>query len=484
MDAKPQRRLFALIPRMWGSAYPVAVLGTVIRVGANLLLLPLILRQLAPELQALWWVFLSLGALAGLTDLGFGHVISRVYGFLWAGAEDVAEEGLAGSVRSKEPNLPRLRVLNCTVRHLYFWVSVIATTLLLAGGTWVLGKQIGKLADPTSGWLAWAGYLTAVAYNVFTGHWVMACTGVNRVRSIHIAYTVGGVSYLVTAALLLHLGAGLLALVVATAARSFVTRSIAKRSYEDAVPPEKGVKVEVDLELLKRLWPNARKFGIMAFGAYLIGQANTMIASHTLPVEQIASYGLSVQAVAFLISFSNLWLSVKWPHITVLRTQGALIEMSELFARRLSLVSATFLMGALGLLFVGPALIDMIGARSNVLPPEQLVIYLLWAIQQVWAYHFGLLTFTENVVPFYRLSIFSGVVSVILSFALTHKYGIWGLLYAPLFAELTCAFWYVILRGFRGQPLSPGEFLRAFFWQRPIRPGKNDLKNTGNQQGN
>jgi O-antigen/teichoic acid export membrane protein len=457
--------ILGLMRRLWASAYAIAAVGTVIRVGANIILLPLILRTLAPELQALWWVFLSLGALASLSDFGFGQVISRVYGFLWAGAEDVKEEGLTSAPQGKEPNLARLRVLNCTVRHLYFWVSVTASVLLALGGTWVLGKPINALAQPMQGWLAWGGYLTAISYSIFTGHWSLACIGVNRVRELHFAYTAGGVAYLAVAVTLLRLGYGLHALVAATLLRAVATWAITKHSYHQAVPTIAHLPEEVDFALLKRLWPNAKKFGLMAIAGYLVSQANMMIASHILPVEQMAAYGLSVQVVTFLVNFSYLWLSVKWPQITVLRTQGAIDSMSRLFARRLALVVFTFLMGACGLLLLGGPLLKLIGAKSNLLPPEQLLIYLAWAGLQILPVHFGQLTYTENVVPFYRLSIFTGVLCASLVVLLAPRFGIYGLLWIPLLVESTCSWWYVVIRGFAGQSLGIRDFFKAFLWQ-------------------
>ena len=54
------------------------VFGTGIRIGANLLLLPLVLRMLSLSELALWWVFLALGNFGSLSDFGFGSTIPRI----------------------------------------------------------------------------------------------------------------------------------------------------------------------------------------------------------------------------------------------------------------------------------------------------------------------------------------------------------------------------------------------------------------------
>src|SRR6266852_2527396 len=122
----------------WRSAIAFAVLGTGVRVGANLILIPLVLLCLSKEEQALWWVFVALGNFANLADFGFGEVISRVYSYFWAGAEDFDAEGLRAPSKQSQPNLPRIRQLNATVQFLYWRISLAAMLLLALGGSILL----------------------------------------------------------------------------------------------------------------------------------------------------------------------------------------------------------------------------------------------------------------------------------------------------------------------------------------------------------
>src|SRR6476659_10329762 len=63
------------------SAVFYGIFATGIRVGANILLLPLLLTKLPTADLAVWWVFCALGNFANLADFGFGQVISRVTAF-------------------------------------------------------------------------------------------------------------------------------------------------------------------------------------------------------------------------------------------------------------------------------------------------------------------------------------------------------------------------------------------------------------------
>ncbi len=81
-------------------------------------------------------------------------------------------------------------------------------------------------------------------------------------------------------------------------------------------------------------------------GAFLTCQANVIACSHFLGDDITASFGLTSQVGWFVTNFSALCLEVKWPEITIPRSQGRPHEMGVLFARRLARVMGTFLVDA------------------------------------------------------------------------------------------------------------------------------------------
>ena len=441
------------------SAIAYAVLGTAVRVGANLILIPLVLFYLSKEEQALWWVFLALGNFANLADFGFGQVISRVYSYLWAGAEDFDSEGLRAPPAHAAPNLPRIRQLNATVQYLYGRLSLAAMALLALGGSVFLLRSIQATQHPGRIWLLWGGYLLVVGYNLVTSHWLLGAQGTNRVREMHLASLWSSLVYVgIAAALLIH-GQGLLSMIVATGVRGVLGRLLARSAYHKAVP-KSAAPNKPDLTILARLWPNARKFGVLSIGGYLLSNASVLISNSFLSVELTASVGLTNQLGNFILSFSNLWLGVKWPQITILRTRGELQAMASLFARRLALAVGTFCFLALATLLLGNTILSWKGTVTRLLPTPYLIVYFLYLGHQLVYTNFGMLAFTENVVPFFRIGLFTGVFMLVLSLILTPAFGLWGLVLAPCLAESAYSGWFTVRRGFQGQPFSVGQFLR------------------------
>jgi O-antigen/teichoic acid export membrane protein len=444
--------------RLWRSTIAFAAFSTAVRLGAQILLLPLVLRYLTQADQAMWWVFVALGNFANLADFGFGQGISRVYNYFWAGADDFDAEGLRPALK-REPNFQGLHTLNYTVRYLYLRLSVAAVLVLGAVGAFYLCHAVPATARTQRFWFLWFFYLLGIGLNFGVNHWVSACSGVDRVRAVHAAYLFSSLGFLVVAFILLRNGFGLASMVAATGVRGIVVWQVGRTTFSRAVGMVKGGKP--DFGMLRRLWPNARKFGVLSLGGYFLTNGSVLLSRYYLGVRVTASFGLANQIGNFLINFSSLWVSIKWPKLTVLRTQGALQEMSLLFARRLSFAIVSFVCLAAVIVICGNPLLEWRHYNARLLSTPCMIVYFLYLLQQLFYTQFGILTFTENVVPFVRVGLATTVAMLILSIVMIPRWGIWGLILAPFIAESAGNTWVTTRRGFSGQPLPLRQFIRA-----------------------
>jgi hypothetical protein len=121
----------------------------------------------------------------------------------------------------------------------------------------------------------------------------------------------------------------------------------------------------------------------------------------------------------------------------------------------------TYTLLAAIIVLAGNQLLAWKGTQTRLLATPALIFYFGYLAIQLFYVQFGCLAFTENVVPFFKIAIFTGLGMIVLSLIMTSTFGLWGMLMAPLIAEGIYSAWFTIRRGFRGQSLKPGEFVRA-----------------------
>jgi O-antigen/teichoic acid export membrane protein len=445
--------------RVWRSSLLFGGMAAALRVGAQLVLLPAIIFYLSPHDQAIWWVFVALGNFANLADFGFAQSIARIYNFLWAGADDFETEGLLPVTDSKAPNLAGIARLHQTVRRLYWWLSLGAATILAFAGTFYLFKAIPTKSFDAHTWFLWSLYLLTIGFNFSTGYWLLACQGINRVREVQIAYVCSSLLFLVVVFALLKSGIGLVAMVFGTAARALLLRQIARSTFCKVIPIQKTAS-KPDFSILRRIWPNARKLGLLSITGYWAANGLVLMSGYFLSIETTASIGATNNAGNFLLNFAALWLAVKWPQITVMRAQSRLQEMSALFARRLALALATFLIIAALIAVAGNAILALKHSPTRLIPAPYLIVYLCYLLLQFIYIQFATLVFTENVIPFCKISLLTCAAMVCLSLILIPRWGLWGLILSPLIAEAIFSAWIVIRRGFTSQSMGLQQFFR------------------------
>lgn len=446
------------------SAVVIGALATIVRMGANVLLLPIILHHLTDAEFALWAVFVALGALGNLADFGFGLSIIRIYSYLWAGADDFDSEGLRPITGSNKPNFPRIHEFNASVARLYYGLGALAAVFLLFSGPWFVASSEGVVCKARMLYCASAAYGFSAVYNLVITHWALACQGMNQVRETQKVHLISSLVFMLSATVLLILNFGLLSLVCASLLRVLIMHLLFLRVYRRAAPGEHFHPRTANMAFLKRLWPGAWKLGVISLAVYLAQYGTVLISRALLTDKDTASFSLTAQVAAVIANLAALWLSVKWPEITILRAQGELKQMSTLFARRLTLTLVSYAGMAAMLVLIGNWLLSLKGTETRFLPAACLIVYLAYVGQQTFSSQFVTLTFTENVVPFYMISLLTGIGLVAISIPLTRAYGVWGLVVAPILAAIPATSWYPVWRGFRGQAFTVREFIRVALW--------------------
>ena len=447
---------------MWG------LLGTILRVIAGLIVLPLSARKLASDHLGLWYVFLSLQSIATLFDLGFSPAVVRAAGYLWAGARQLRAFGVEPIQQSRDsvlsPNYELLSHLVATMRVYYRALGIVSGLIMLAGGGAWIWYKTQTFADASTLRLCYAFFVVGGFLNITGDLWPALLSGINGVQSAQkILCGSAMINFLFTTIGLIA-GLDIWALALGVIASGFFLRQAGRVSFIRLVGSSLTLGAPIKFELISSLWPIAWRTGLVSLGAFLVLSANTLICSYFLDLKVTASYGLSLTILTMLSAASSTFTQVKLPTANQLRPEGRLSEIADIWIQRTRMSVAAYVIGALVIIFGLNSGLEMVGSHTLALPRVQLAFACLICGLEMHHVLYAGLVISENQNPFVAPALISGVTTVVLSIVLTPKLGVWGLLVSQGIVQASFNNWWTVYRAVKGLGLSWGNY-----WYRYIR---------------
>jgi hypothetical protein len=433
-----------LLKRGFNSAVAWSWLFNFLRLASGLILLPLVLRKFTTADLGMYYVLLSLSALVPLVDFGFGPTIGRFVGYAMGGATSFQAHGLSKQVNSAGPNYSLLWQLLFGSRALYRRLVFALLVVLGVWGTYLVEMRIQETSSVLLTRLAWLATLLAALFDIYSNWWVVFLRGTNSVLSAARIDVLAMAVRLVVAAALLLGGGGLLSVPVGSLFGSFIQRYLARRRCLELLSGHPGPETAEFKQVLRVLWPNTWRAGMIFLGGYLTVNANTAICLHTLGLPANAQYGLSVQLLNVIAGMAAVWTSVKWPIVAQYHARHDFGAVQRILRPRIWLQSLTFLSMAVVLLLFVPFLLAHFGSEKKVLPREWLALLALGSFLDLQLGFWTTVIFIGNRLPFLWPVIAGNALSLALSLTLVHfsPLGLGALVLGPLVAGSLYNYWY------------------------------------------
>jgi O-antigen/teichoic acid export membrane protein len=401
----------------------------------------------------MYYVFLSLGALVPLMDLGFIVAVNRAVAYAMAGAKELRAQGIVPSEsQHARPNHELIWHLLRATRILYRWLSALAFLLLGLFGTVVVGLRVAETDSPPLTWVAWGATLMSGVWEVYASWWGVFLLSLNRVvRATQLNFLAYLVK-LVLGCVLLLCGADLLSLPLAGLFAGLLHRALARRECLQVLAEFPRPSGPTDVKaLLGKLWPNSWRQGLVTLSTYLSTNANALICLKVFGLAANAQFGLSTQIIAISQGMATVWTDVKWPLVFQLRTRQDHPGLRQMLWARVWLQIITFsLLAALAVAF-GPTLLQWLGSEKKLLPVPWLVALAAQGLLDMQFSFWTCLLCTENRVPSLRATVVTSLASVVLVLSLVHfsSLGVPSLILGPLLARSIYNYWYWPLAGAR-----------------------------------
>lgn len=420
--------------------------GSIINLGMNVFILPFVLRMLSTEELGLWYVFVSISSLVSLLDFGFSPSIMRNIIYAWSGATKLNKEGMPEIGLNNEPNYRLMLNLISASKKIYLLISILASLILLFLGTPYIIAINNHVYNEYL--ISWIIYSFGICLNLYYSYWNPLLKGIGAIKESNQVQVFSKALYIIITIIGLYFKGGLVWLSFTYLISGLLMRILSKICFRRVTNINEysnvdKQKIEIK-DILKTIWPNAKKQGLVTVGAWLITRSTTLISSYFYGLDITAQLGLSLQLFGFIGGLSTLLFNSYSPELASLKISGNNHRFKIIFARSISFQWLISIIGYIGVIFIAPSALNLIGSNS-VLLPRNILIVLGIILMLEWNHStFATLITLSNRVPFLASSLLSGAGIVVLSLVLANltDLGVLGLVLSQGFTQLIYNNWY------------------------------------------
>jgi len=420
--------------------------ATVLKIGSSVLLMPLILNKMSSQSVGIWNIFISISFFLTLVDFGFNASFTRNLTYIFSGANELFSNGYSTIIEQKKINYNLLSEMIITMRGFYFKLAIIVLLFLSIFGTFyilfILRTYQGNVDLIL---ISWFLFIIVNTYNLYTLYYESLLLGSGLIKQSKQLIIIGQACYLLIAGILIIFDFDLLSIVIGQFISVLIVRILSKRLFftiNMKALIQKTSKID-ERALLKLIMPNAIKIGLTSFGGFLVQRSAIIIGSLFLSLEEIGSYGVTLQIINLMATLSLIYQSTFLTKINQLRIIGDINQLKEIHIKSKLIYFLTFIFGSLAIYFIAPWLLILLKSKTYLVNETILIMMFLIAFIENNIIMSSNIILSRNVVPFYKASLISGFLIVIflfLFFQYTH-YGILNLVIVPLIIDLFYQGW-------------------------------------------
>lgn len=421
-------------------------LATFLKIGSSILLMPLVLHKMSTQSVGVWNLFISISFFLSLVDFGFNTAFTRNLTYIFSGAKEIKSNGLAYHIDSGQVNYNLLDEMIRTMRGFYFKLSLFVFLFLLTIGSYYIFYVLKSYQGNNHKILAsWFLFIIVNTYNLYTLYYESLLIGSGLIMRSKQLIILGQLSYLLIASVLILLDFDLLSIVISQLISVLIVRILSQKIFFTNELKNKLSNCDKDkhTNLLKTIMPNALKIGLTSLGGFLVQRSAIIIGSLFLSLEQIGSYGVSLQIVNLMASLALIHQSTFLTKINELRINGDLQQLKQIHIKSKTVFLITFIFGSLTIYFIAPWVLEFIKSKTHLTSGLIMILMFLVALVENNIILSSNIILSKNIVPFYKASLISGfliVIGLFIFFKYT-QFGMLNLVLVPLIIDILYQGW-------------------------------------------
>ncbi|MBP5476342.1 MAG: hypothetical protein J6Y00_01460 [Paludibacteraceae bacterium] len=426
-------------------------------VGSGLILFPFILNKMPAETVGIWNIFQTITVMVAILDFGFQPSFARNLSYIFSGVKSLRKEGVAAlenARNGKEKDIEDKSVVDygllqgtlVAMQWLFRIISLTAFLLLATAGTayflYILGKYSGDRTDAIAGWIL---LIILNCYDLYTLYYDALLKGKGYVRRSQQIMILSQAVYVLLAIGLIYAGLGLSAIVASRIVSIVIRRTLSRRIFFTREMREalRGVEAHDSKEIMHAIYPNAVKIGLTQLGSLAVNKSAMLIGAAFLTLEEVASYGITLQLLEILCNCSTVPYRAFSPKLAQCRAKKDMAGLRHYYIICEAILLGIWIIGGSASVLFGDYALRLINSQTFFLPTAMFAVMVGFHMledNQVMASGFIM---SDNRIPFFITSLLSGAATVLLLWLFLDVlgWGVWGMILAPGIAQLAYQDW-------------------------------------------
>ena len=460
-------------PRFAFGAVLWSYLAQFLNLTAGVVTLPVLFLYLSPEEVQLWVVFITLGSLALLFELGFQPTLARNLAYVLSGSRAVLKEGLTVEGSREEGVDSRLLAdLVLAGRQIYLRLALALGVLFVPASSFYLYLIAAPSSALDAVLVSWTLFALGLVLNFYFSYMTGMLLGAQEVASANQVTVVTRLLFIVVSVILVVLGFGILSLGVANLCACVLGRTLAFVRVRRVVwYRAMAGDASRATQLRRRLTGNALRLGASQLGAFATQRGNILLAAAVLSVEASTAYSLSVTALMAIYGIALAAPQAALPFLGQAAQQRDREQSGRLLGAALLLGYGTFFLGFIAFLLVALWVATEGSFPVHFLSPSALLVFGIIIFLELNHSIFGLFITASNRVPFYKAALLSGAAILSFSAVLVGELGVWSLILVQGGVQLAYNNWRWPLVAMKKSELSYRSLLAAGLAQLRLMAG-------------
>lgn len=445
----------------------LAFLVVFLKFSLGFITYPLYLKYLNNFEISLYFLFISTSSLFELLDFNLSNSLIRYFSYAEGGLSELEKEGISNT-DTKAGAGELFENLLVFSKIYYKWLCFIGVITIGFGFSAYLFFFTKKFHEAfvyyEFNWIIYAGSVILGVYFMYLSPALMGKGYIDETNKVSLYSRCLGV---VAQVICIFSGLGLLSLGISALISTVFERVLLIRLFKQKIlinKIRKTINKQSFSKLLKTIWHNNYKLGLMSLAWLLIAKFNTFIAGFAISdLTTLSSYLFTFQVFTIILAIAHVPISNNYADISMFYVSDRLKSI-QLFLKvnRYSIV--LMLLATVGVIVLGNNVLHMLNIKQGLLPFKYLLLIgVIYILEKQLVNHSTMITIS-NKLPMFRAYIISATMVLTLSIylALILKVGIIGVILPQLIGQGVFNYWYWIKYNLHNENIKFSDYLYGF----------------------